>query len=431
MGALKKIFGHSLFKSSLIYTLTDAVNKAVPFLILPILTHYLLPSEYGIVSNYNVYIYILTIFLGLNLNGTVAVNFYRIEKDKLAAYMFNVLLILFGSFWICLLLVTVFYNPIYTFLQVPYFYVIAGLFISFAQMITSINLELWQLEGKPLKFGIYQITQTILNLALTLILLMAFNLGWKGRIWAMGGATFIYGIFSLLFMIKRGYLKVRFEKEYIVDALKFGVPLLPHALSIWIRTAMDRLLLTKFYGTAETGLYSTGFQFALLISFITLAFNNAYIPYLYKNLNEEDDSDQLKNRKTKIVKFTYVYMAGLIVMGVLFTFFSFFVVNHFLSEKYILAKAYIPWAMISQVFQGMYLMFVCYIFYIKKTAQLAWITFSCSLLQVGLSYWLIQRVGPLGAAYSTTIVSFLNFAVVWAYSSKVYKMPWFIFNKNS
>jgi O-antigen/teichoic acid export membrane protein len=423
---IRVLLNHSLFKSSVLYTVTDAINKAVPFLLLPLLTHYLLPAEYGIVSNYNIYIYILSIFVGLNLAGVVGVNYYKIGKEELAELMFNVLLLILISFCICMIGVWAFQSPIQTFLPIPFLYIISATAIALGQSITAINLVFWQLEDHPFYFGIYQILQTLLNLVLTIVFLVVFKWGWEGRIYAIGIATIIFGVFSLGLLHRRGYLKVKFRKAYLVEALKFGIPLLPHTLSIWIRSAIDRILLTKYYGVEVAGIYATGFQFGLLVSFLTMAFNNAYTPYLYRNLSVED-AGQLYQKKKQIVTFTYLYLLGLIVVAIIFTLFSNLIVTYFLDPKYGSSKRFIAWAIFAQMFQGMYLMFVCFIFYIKKTSLLAWITFSCSLVQVAFSYVFIQRYGPIGAAYSTIMVSFLNFVAVWIYSNKVYHMPWNIF----
>jgi len=51
---LSYIFNHKLFKNSLVYTGTNVINKAIPFFLLPIMTRYLTPTDYGIVATFNV-----------------------------------------------------------------------------------------------------------------------------------------------------------------------------------------------------------------------------------------------------------------------------------------------------------------------------------------------------------------------------------------
>lgn len=425
-----RITQHSLFRSSLVYTITDAINKAIPFLLLPILTHYLIPAQYGVATNFNVLVSILAIFIGLSIQGAVSANYHRLNKEELANYVSNVLLIITTCFVFFTIMVFLLRKPIYSFLPIPLGYLFGATLTAYAQSISAINLTLWQLGGKPLKFGIYGMTLTALNVSLSLIFIVMLGMGWEGRVKALIIASCAYGLFSLILISKENSFNININKKYLKDALAFSLPLVPHGLSIWIRSGIDRVYITHFLGEAATGLYATAFQFGLLISFVTLAFNNAYVPYLYKKLSEEDNGKLLVFKK-KLVRFTYLYFILLMTFCLIMVVASFFMIKYFLSERYIDTQSYIPWIMLSQVFQGMYFMVGNYIFFVKKTKKLAVITFGCSLLQVIFSYFFIKSLGAIGAVYSTVLVSFVNFIAVWIYSSKVYTMPWFNFKKNS
>jgi len=424
---LDKILKHSLLKSSLIYVITDAINKAVPFLILPILSYYLLPSDYGIVANFGVLVSIISIFVLVGVNGAIAVNYFKLSKEELSRYIFNGITII-GVFSVILLFIVLLFNEtIYLFVKVPLSYQLLAVATALASALTGINLSLWRLEEKPVKFGVYQISQTALNLGASLVLIIVYKLGWVGRINGMLVATLSFGLLSLILIYKRGYLRIKFSHKLIFAILAFGLPLIPHSLSFWLRSGVDRILITKYIGEAATGLYATGFQFGILIAFLTGAFNNAFVPYMYKLLSEKDESILDKN-KENLKKMILIGIVGLIILCVLFTLLSNIVLTTFFSDRYSGASEFIFWAILSQTFQGMYLFFVNYIFYVKKTKGLAAITFTCAILQVILSYILIINIGAIGAAYATALVSFVNFVMIAWYSNKVYPMGW-IFNK--
>lgn len=420
---LRFIFKHNLFRSSLIYTLCDAINKSVPFFILPILSHYLLPADYGIIANFNVILSIVCIFIMIGVDGAIGIQFFKLSKNQLAKYNYNAFILVS-----CMVLIVcfffVFFHPIiYEWVKIPFTYQLLVVAMGFTTTLTSINLSLWRLEEKPIKFGVYEILQTIVNIGGSLILVVLYRQGWTGRINGMFIATFFFGIYSLFLLFKRGYLEVNFDKNYLKQIFLFGAPLIPHALSFWVRSGIDRIYITQFVNEAATGLYATGFQFGLLISFLTMSFNNAFVPFLFRNLSEKD-TVILEQNKRKLVKLTYYIILGLLVAAVLFVFFSYFIITYLFSENYIEAKEFVVWAIIAQTFQGFYLLFINYIFFANKTKALASITFLCACLQLILSYLLIKEMGAIGGAYSTVIVSFTNLvAVVW-YSNKVYKMPW-------
>jgi O-antigen/teichoic acid export membrane protein len=422
---LDKILKHSLLKSSLIYVITDAINKAVPFLILPILSYYLLPSDYGIVANFGVLVSIISIFVLVGVNGAIAVNYFKLSKEELSRYIFNGITIIGVFSFILLFIVLLFNETIYLFVKVPLSYQLLAVATALASALTGINLSLWRLEEKPVKFGVYQISQTALNLGASLVLIIVYKLGWVGRINGMLVATLSFGLLSLILIYKRGYLRIKFNHKLIFAILAFGLPLIPHSLSFWLRSGVDRILITKYIGEAATGLYATGFQFGILIAFLTGAFNNAFVPYMYKLLSEKDESILDKN-KENLKKMILIGIVGLIILCVLFTLLSNIVLTTFFSDRYSGASEFIFWAILSQTFQGMYLFFVNYIFYVKKTKGLAAITFTCAILQVILSYILIINIGAIGAAYATALVSFVNFVMIAWYSNKVYPMGWIV-----
>jgi O-antigen/teichoic acid export membrane protein len=420
---ISTIFRSSLLKSSLIYTFCDAINKAVPFLILPFLSYYLAPSDYGIIANFNVLLAIVSIFIMLGVDGAIGVNYYKFNKAEMSRYIFNGVLLTLFTTGTVLIIFLLFQQFIYEFVKVPQRYLVLLVVMAFATSMTSINLSLWRLEEQPVKFGIYEILQTIVNIGVSLIFVVSYKMGWVGRVNGMLIASLSFGIFSLIILYRRGYLKLNIDRVYLRDILYFGLPLIPHALSFWIRSGIDRIYITTFIGESDTGLYATGFQFGVLVSFLTLSFNNAFAPYLFKSLSTEDPA-QLYDNKLKLVKITYYGIAVLIITCLLFTLCSNFILTHFFSEQYIKAKEFVFWAILSQTFQGMYLLFVNYIFFVKRTKALATITFFCACLQLILSYFAIKQFGAIGGAYSTVIISFVNFILVAYLSNRVYNMPW-------
>ena len=72
-----------LFKNSLIYLLSGVAGKAVPFLLLPVLTRYLTPSEFGLVAIFQLGIQLSQAVSGLSLNVNIPRYFFRVTKKRL------------------------------------------------------------------------------------------------------------------------------------------------------------------------------------------------------------------------------------------------------------------------------------------------------------------------------------------------------------
>jgi O-antigen/teichoic acid export membrane protein len=73
---IKQLLKSSLIRSAGIYTITSALNAAIPFLLMPVLTRYLSPADYGMVSMYGVLISFVTPFVGFNVEGAIARQYY-------------------------------------------------------------------------------------------------------------------------------------------------------------------------------------------------------------------------------------------------------------------------------------------------------------------------------------------------------------------
>jgi O-antigen/teichoic acid export membrane protein len=139
---LKRILDSSLFRSAGIYTITQVINSAIPFLLMPILTRYLTPADYGIVAMFGVLLSFVAPFTGLSINGAIARQYYERDETDMPRYISNCLLILLSS---TIIVGTIFYflaEPISKVASFPMQWMWAVIIVSAAQFINRINLTL-------------------------------------------------------------------------------------------------------------------------------------------------------------------------------------------------------------------------------------------------------------------------------------------------
>ena len=84
-------------KNTFFYVFFEVINKAMPFLLVPILTHYFTPKDMGLVAEFTATVGILTILIGLNVHGAISVSFIKLNKNELSIYNYNVILILLST----------------------------------------------------------------------------------------------------------------------------------------------------------------------------------------------------------------------------------------------------------------------------------------------------------------------------------------------
>jgi O-antigen/teichoic acid export membrane protein len=416
---IKKIISSTLLRSSFVFTISNALNSAIPFFLIPVLTRYLSPSDYGIVSIFQVIATLLVSFTGLNAHNSAMVQFYKKDEVNFPVYVYNALLILLVT-TILLLTCSLFFSPIISrVVEFPREWIPLIIIFSSSQFVFQLLLGLWIAEEKPILYGSFQISQTILNLSLSLLLVIPFELGWKGRIIAQVVIFSAYAAISVFILVRKGYITPKFNKAYIIKALRFGIPLIPHTLGGAIVMLSDRLIISNIVGISEVGVYMVGFQFAQIILLIQDSVNNAFAPWIYKSLRKNTISDNVQ-----LVKTTYLYMISILLFSVFYSLLVGTLYRLLVGEHFLQGERYIFWISLGFAFNGMYKMVVNYIFYTEKTHLLAAITTLTAIVNIALTYSLVSRIGVIGAAYSLCFSYFLSFVLTWFFSNKVYPMPW-------
>jgi len=418
---LKNLIRSSLIQSAGIYTTTTMINSAIPFLLIPVLTRYMSPSDYGIVAMFGVLVSFISPFTGLSIHGAVARQYYEREQVHMPTYITNCLLILLVSSALTSVIFFISSKPISKLSAFPESWMWIVIAVSIAGFINSIVLVLWQVQIKPYDFGRYQIAQTILNIGLSVWLVVGLGMAWQGRIQGQFIAAVVFACIGLIVLKKNGWIKFRFNKEYIKNALRFGVPLIPHAIGGVMMTMTDRFFITNMVGLSATGLYSVGYAFGRIIGFVEQSFNQAYIPWLYERLKRNDD-----NVKIKVVKVTYVYFFFILLLALSLSLMAPWFLSFFVGKRFAGAHVFVFWIAMGYAFSGMYKMVVNYIFYVEKTYILAWITFFCASLNIPFNYMFIKMNGSVGASQAACLTFFLSFILTWILSSRLYKMPWLL-----
>ena len=258
-------------------------------------------------------------------------------------------------------------------------------------------------------------------MALSLLFVVALGWRWQGRLLGIVVASIAFAFIGAFIIYKRKYISFSFSKSYIKDALFFGIPLIPHALGGWITTSVDRVFINSMVNIGATGIYTVGYQVGMIIGLLATSFNQAWSPFLYEKLKENNYA-----AKVKIIKFTYLYFVGIIIAALVLSFIAPFFLKFFVAKSFHSSYKYVFWIALAYAANGMYFMVAGYIFYTKKTYILSWITASSAIINIVLNYFLIKANGAIGAAQATTITFLVSFILTWILSARIYRMPWAI-----
>ena len=411
---VRKILHSKLVQSTFLFGLFSFLNKGFSFLLLILLARYLSVSDYGSLNLYNTFVTLVGFVIALNTNGYLPTIFFKNSKGYVCRII-NVIFIVSFFVYVILSLVILSFPNISRYIGIAPIFVQLSLLISLFQVVFMLVLDIWRLEDKIASYGLFSIVQVILNLFLTISLIVNYGYGWEARVYAqviIGGLIFVS---SIILLYRKGYIKlVRIKKNDFQLALSFGIPLIPHSISSWIRQGIDRYIINAIYPVSIVGIYSLSFNIANIIHVVGLAFNAVNSVYIYKVLSNEEKPEKKLGNQLLLMMYCFFFFT-IIVVSV-----SYFLIPIVFPKYNVSLSCLIPLC-VSAMLQSIYYLFVNYLFYFNKTKQLMLITLCSSLIHFILSIFLIQY-SFLWAAYinlfSTALILIL---VVW-YVQRIYSL---------
>lgn len=408
-----------VIKNSIVYLSSSFVNKSVPFLLLPIITAYLSPEEYGKLAIFMIFISVYNALIGMSLQTNISKNYFKVTKEELAQYIGNIFILLIASMVIYLMISVVFYLLWESFFSIPTWLFLMIPFLSAFNMVNTLNLTILRNEQRAYMFGIFEVSNTVIKMGTTVLLLIVVGLGWYSQVFGVLVGAIIFSIIGVLYILQRGYIHFIFDKKKIKSILHISLPLIPHVLAASVISMSDRLFIEQMVGLEAVGVYAVGYSFGMVVMLFSDAFIKAWGPWFYKSLAEPTDS-----KKVKIVKYTYIYIIGMFLLAIGISMFAEFVLPYMVTEKFYDARQYIFWVALGYAVRGVYQIFFPYLVHINRTSFLAISTVLAAVVNLVLNYIFIRYYGAIGAAYATLGAFLLSALFVFWYQQKNYYMPW-------
>ena len=415
-----------MFKQALIYLACSVLSGLIPFFLLPILTRYLSADEYGEVAMFLIFVGLLNALIGLSVHGASTRRFFEndVTTRRIAIFNGNCLIILLLTFVLSLVLVFILGGYLEVLFTIPKTWLYQASICVVFSFLLNFRLVQWQIRNCAYKYGLYQISNALMTFILTTVLVIKFDLGAEGRVWALVFSASIFGGLSIYSLYKDNLILFFFNISDIKYALKFGVPLVPHVCGALLLMSIDRYIINQKLGLSYAGLYMVLINLGNAVNMIFNSVNRAYTPWLYNSLRK--DCVVLNN---KIVFGTYCVFATLFLGSIVNFYVSPWLYTIVTGSMYHEVAYLLPIIIQGQIFFGMYLLVTNYLFYAKKTKYISLITMLSGILNVSLILLFIDEYKLSGVAYAFLISSLFRFFITWIVSNYFYPMPWVRFFK--
>ena len=418
---LATVFQSPFFRGSFTYLSGSVLNSALPLLVVPVLTRYLSPSDYGFVATASVLTQILVVFIGLNAYGLVARSHFDDDSAGLRKLVSTCVLLSLAMTALLLALSFLLGGPVARLTQFPAAWLPGVILIALATVFQGVYLGLVQARSEPLRYILIQTIGGVLNLGLSLLLVVQFSMDWRGRMWAQILSLAAVALFCLHGLIFRlGLLRPTFHRSASRQLMAFGVPLIPHVIGGWVMTMAARLFLNNMASVSDTGLYGLAFNLTSPLALLLGAAHNAYIPVLYQYLSGKDGCD-----KVRLCRILLSVTAALPILAFACAVAVRWVLPWIVGPRFYGAAGFVAWMTLTYAVQGIYFIFGTFVVYSKRTSLMTWradflggavLLIACPLL--------IRLNGPLGAAQAVCLAFAASTLGCITAAQQACPMPW-------
>lgn len=411
----------SVFKAGIGYTIGNYLVKGINFLTIPIFARMLSVSEYGLYNIYVSYESVLFVFMGLGISYSVKSAKLK-YKSKVENYISSCILLLLLNYIVVFVVLNIsypLYNGIFNFSILILNILIIHSLGSAMMMLYNSYVSL---EYKYKEYVMLALFNAILSVFISIILIALQKTGQKyiGRIVGASLPITIICIYVVFYFFKKK--RPAISLNYWSYALKYGLPMIPHGLSVVILSQFDRIMISSMVGTSEAGVYSFAYNLYMIISITATSLDNAWGPWFFKKMDNKE--------YTVIRKGASLYAFGMMV---------FTVVLMFLAPEIILAlggsqykdSIYCVLPVIGGgYFAYLYTLPVQIEYYKENTKMVALASGLAATINVFLNYIFIRKYGYIAAAYTTFVTYILYFLFHWFVTrNMLYKEEKDIFSK--
>ena len=402
---------NKVIKAGLGYTIGNYFLRGLGFITVPIFARILTEEDFGIYNNFMAYEGIIYLLICLALHTCIKNAKYQYGDEKLDEFTSSVAIIPLIVFLAMLALVNIFPAPFENFLSMDLFQIdlLLGYCYGLGMLMYYQNRLALDYVYKEYLYISY--FNTILSVVLSLVFVLTCFSGqrYMGRIMGSVIPMIIILVYILIRLFKK--CKPKIVGAYWKFALKISLPIIPHGIGQVILLSVDRIMINRYIGAREAGLYSFAYTIYTIVQVTSNSLSTAFEPWVFNKMSE--------NKRADVQKRSTQFFWLLCVITLLVILIAPELIYILGSEKY---KASIYCAipiLIGGAFTMTYVIPSELTYYYEKTQLIAVGTVGAAVVDVVLNYVFINKFGYVAAAYTTLVCSALYFVFHCIISYKV------------
>lgn len=399
----------TLIKNTAIITIGKICTQMISFFLLPLYTTLLSTEEYGVVDLLNTLVALLLPIITFQIEQ--AVFRHLIDARENEENIKKIITTTIVTVTIQSILYIVLFIVISNFINNQYKFFLATNVIACA--FSSIMLQISRGLGDNKTYAIGSFITAATTIIFNVIFIVVYKLGAYGMLSASLLANIICVVY--LFIKKRIYTYINikeFKKEMLKKLWRYSIPLIPNALSWWIFTSSDRIIVSSILGIGANGILAAAHKFSTVYITVYNIFNMTWTETASLHINDNDNSEFFSKINNKIWAIFSCICYGIIACMP-------FVFSIMINEAYNEAYYQIPILMLGSLANvGVGQISVIYIAK-KKTKEVAKTSIFSAIINIVVNLTLIKFVG-LYAASISTLVAYVSMLIYRYIDSKKY-----------
>ena len=405
-----------LVKNSSIYVLAKAIPGLMAFTALAVYTHLLTPQEYGVYT----LIFSAALFLHSAIFNWLPVGMMRFWPG--GTYSDNAFISTMGVIYLKLLIpVVVIALVALMMFGVDYLLPIAaGLLLLAGFTVLTIGQQLQSAQMLPNRYAVMTISYSALALGFGAILAY-FGFGPVGVVVGVACGMLLPAI---IISAKSWALFDRslYTPELTQKLLIYGMPLAASFFLDEVANLSDRYMLAWLVDEAEAGKYAVGYDLAgNSIMMVMNAINLAAYPMIVKLLDQKGKEAALEYFNTYAILLLGISIPAVVGLSLVGPGLVSLMIGEEYQESVIMV---LPWVASAIFFMGLGAFYFHLPFQLgNKNFGIFRIAGVTAVMNLGLNFWLIPKMGMQGAAISTLLSFMFSSALGFIYGRRVFPIP--------
>ena len=375
-----------------LYGSANLVRPAIALAMIPVFTRLFVPEDYGIIGIYTVIVGLLTTVLSANGQIYVLWNRAKLGKAQSVAAVGATMRIATAGSLLCLAASAVWWL-IAAPDSVPFWVAIVAIGTAWATVWILLDTHVHQADEEARAFFTINATTAVIGPIATVVLAVGVVSNWTARIGGIAIAAAVVGAWSASSLMRRDVLRIGGSQSMVRPVLRFGLPLLPHTVGLWIAASVDRFIIAAMVGIASTGIYTVAASIALAFAAVHDGVSRFFAPLLSRWTADGSVEGQVK-----AARFAYSYSAAALVSAPLLILVTVPIARWILPDDYATVTDFLMWLIVAQAFAGIARIFTGYLYAASWTGVLSAVTLITAAAGLLFTVAMVSSFGAIGAA---------------------------------